>query len=293
EETLEIPIRDDYTSKALLTRPTFTTNPGPLIVLLHPGGFFLGSPAKLTMYARPLAQLFNASVLCPSYRFAPEHPFPIGVEDAWSAVKWAARHAPELGADPSKGFLIGSMSSGANFAVALTRRSVETGLQPPVTGTWAPNLIAFNGEACIPDEYKELWKSHEQHSDALVIDSRKAATIWKYYKPLAASPMFNPLAQPLEQFISMPKVFLQVSGHDLFRDDGLIVSYALQDNGVPARLRVYPGVCHSFWGFAPKLAISKRFLADIVEGFAWLLELDTRSLDRNWETMISVPSVKL
>lgn len=262
-------------------------------MLFHPGGFFLGSPAKLTMYARPLAQLFNASVLCPSYRFAPEHPFPTGVEDAWATLQWAASHASELGADPAKGFLVGGISSGANFAVTITRRAVEVGLQPPVTGTWAPIVMGLNKEDVVPDDYKMFWKSHEQHRDALVIDEDKAATMWKYYNPNIESPLFNPLASPLDKIGSMPKMFLQVAGQDIFRDDGLILTYALQDHGVDVKLEVYPGVCHSFWVFAPDLSISKRFVGDIVEGFAWLLGVSTNDLNQGWETAMAMPAIKI
>lgn len=262
-------------------------------MLFHPGGFFLGSPAKLTMYARPLAQLFNASVLCPSYRFAPEHPFSTGVEDAWAILQWAASHVSELGADPARGFLVGGISSGANFAVALTRRAVEVGLQPPVTGTWAPIFMGLNEQDAVPDDYKMFWTSHEQHRDALVIDASKAATMWEYYKPNIASPLFNPLASPLDKIGAMPKMFLQVAGHDMFRDDGLILAYALQDHGVDVKLEVYPGVCHSFWVFAPGLTVSKRFVSNIVEGFAWLLGVSTGELRHDWETTMTMPAIKI
>lgn len=292
EETYTIPTRDGGTSTALLTRPAPGSNPGPLIVLFHPGGFFLGSPAKLTTYARPLAQLFGASVLCPTYRFAPEHPFPTGFQDAWVALKWAASHASELGADPARGFLVGGISSGANLAVVLTRRAVGIGLEPRVTGVWAPIFMGLNEEGAVPDEYKRFWTSHEQHRDALVIDADKAATMWEYYKPGIASPFFNPLV-PLRTIGAMPKVFLQVAGHDMFRDDGLILAYALQDHGVDVKLEVYPGVCHSFWVFAPGLSISKRFVRDIVEGFAWLLGASTGGLAPGWETAMAMPAIKI
>ncbi|KAI1425599.1 alpha/beta-hydrolase [Xylaria sp. FL1777] len=283
-----------FTSIAVLTSPASRSSPGPLIVLFHPGGFFLGSPAKLTMYARPLAKLFNASVLCPSYRFAPEHPFPTGIEDAWATLQWAAKHASELGAEPAtKGFLVGGISSGANFAVVLTRRAAAAGLQPPVTGTWAPIFMGLNGREAVPDEYKGLLGSHEQHRDALVIDERKAKTMWQYYKPDVASPLFNPLAAPLRAIEAMPRVFLQVAGHDLFRDDGLVLAYALRDRAVKVKLEVYPGVCHSFWVFAPGLAVSRKFVRDIVEGFAWLLGAEVEGLERGWETAMAMPAIKV
>lgn len=245
------------------------------------------------MYARPLAQLFNASVLCPSYRFAPEHPFPTGVEDAWATLQWAANHASELGADPASGFLVGGISSGANFAVTLTRRAVEVGMQPPVTGTWAPIFMGLNEQDAVPDDYKMLWTSHEEHRNALVIDAGKAATMWEYYKPIISSPLVNPLASPLDKIGAMPKMFLQVAGHDMFRDDGLILAYVLQDHGVDVKLEVYPGVCHSFWVFAPGLTVSKRFVSDIVGGFAWLLGVSTDGLSQGWETAMTMPAIKM
>ncbi|KAK8041073.1 hypothetical protein PG994_014080 [Apiospora phragmitis] len=296
EEVYNIPASDSYTSRALLTRPApgSRPSPGPLIVLFHPGGFFLGSPAKLTVYARPLAKLFHASVLCPSYRFAPEHAFPTGVEDTWAALTWAAHHAAEIGANPSRGFLVGGISSGANFAVALTRRAVEAGLRPPLTGTWVSIFMGLKEKEAVPEAYRPLWASHEQHRDALVIDGPKAATMWEYYKPAIASPLFNPLASPFEEILgAMPKMFLQVAGHDLFRDDGLILAYALQDRGVGVKLEVYPRVCHSFWVFAPGLTVSKRFVSDVVEGFAWLLGVSVEALDPGWETAIAMPAMKV
>lgn len=95
--------------------------------------------------------------------------------------------------------------------------------------------------------------------------------MWEYYKPGIASPLFNPLAPPLDKFGAMPRMFLQVAGHNMFCDDELILEYTLQNHGIDVKLEVYLGVCHSFWVFAPGLMISKRFVSDIVEGFAWLL----------------------
>ncbi|KAI1335899.1 Alpha/beta hydrolase fold-3 [Xylariaceae sp. FL0016] len=133
------------------------------------------------MYAWPLAQLFGASVLCPSYRFAPEHAFPTGINDAWCALEWAASYALQLSANPAKGFLVGGISSGANFAVALSRRAMEAELRPRVTGTWAPIFMGLNKKGVIPERYGQLLMSHKQHRDALVIDEGKAKTMWDYY----------------------------------------------------------------------------------------------------------------
>ncbi|KAI1292593.1 alpha/beta-hydrolase [Xylaria venustula] len=293
EKMLAIPTRDpSFTSMAMVTYPDAAgsvTKPGPLVVLFHPGGFFLGSPNKLITYARPLARLFGASVLCPSYRFAPEHPFPTGVQDAWDTLQWAAAHAStRLSADPERrGFLVGGISGGANFAVVLTRRAVETGLQPPITGTWAPIFMGLSANGGgdedenrrLPSEYSGLLRSHEDQDQALVIDKVKVWIMWDYYRPKVLLLFFNFLAAPLDDLAAMPRVALQVAGHDLFRDDGLLLAHVLSDYGVELRLDVYLGVCHSFWVFAPELTLSKKFVRDVVISFAWLLDVELETLE--------------
>lgn len=238
ETQISIPTCAEYTSTAYLTRPAPSSSaaPGPLIVLLHPGGFFLGSPNKLIVYTRAIATLFGASVLSPTYRFAPEHPFPAGIDDAWAVLKWAASHADQLGADPAeRGFLVGGQSSAANFAVVLARKSIEENLQPPVTGIWAPIFIGLGDKDAVPEKYQSLWQSHEQNCDALVIDRSKESTMWDYYKPDFKSPLFNPLV-PGFDLAKMPKTFVQVAGEDMYRDDGLILGTALQDHGAEVKL---------------------------------------------------------
>jgi acetyl esterase/lipase len=52
------------------------------------------------------------------YRIYPEVVFPVFVEDAARAVKWAQDHAAESGGDPKRLFLMGH-SAGAHIAAML------------------------------------------------------------------------------------------------------------------------------------------------------------------------------
>jgi acetyl esterase/lipase len=73
-----ITLRDGYSSTIKIIRPTTSSSvePGPLIPLVHAGGFVDGSVDQLTPDARTSAQLFSASVVLVSYRQAPEYNFP-------------------------------------------------------------------------------------------------------------------------------------------------------------------------------------------------------------------------
>lgn len=92
--------------------------PKPLIVYTYGGGFITGSIDFADGPARLLAESAGAVLVSVDYRRAPEYRFPAGLEDAYTALTWAAAEADRLGADRSFLALAGD-SSGGNFAAAL------------------------------------------------------------------------------------------------------------------------------------------------------------------------------
>lgn len=286
---LQIPVRDAWTSRSIVCRPSGPRVPCPLTVLYHGGGFWTGDPEGMLNYARRLSRLLHAVVICPSYRHAPEYPFPAGVNDAWDVLCWLAAHAstrPDIGADLSKGFVVGGNSAGANFAGVLARRAVEEKLQPPLTGQWL-SFPAFGGGKkeggevetdMVPEaeRYREIWgTSWSQNKDAMLVDAVYAEKILGWYNPDYASPLYNPLsASSGFEMGKLPKAFVQVAGGDMFRDDGIVYASALEDAGVVVRLKAYKGVPHTFPFFLPALKISRKAIVDTAMGFAWLLGVD-------------------
>lgn len=242
-------------------------------------------------YARRLSRLLGAVVLCPSYRHAPEYPFPAGVNDAWDVLCWVAGNAathPDIQADLSRGFIVGGNSAGANFAGVVCRRAVQEGLEPRVTGTWVsfPAFGAGNkdreedgGKVEMIEEverYRDVWgMSWTQNRDAMIVDAGYVERILGWYKPDYASSLYNPLVKSEGFEIGkMPRAFVQVAGGDLFRDDGIVYAYALEDAGVQVRLKAYKGMPHTFPFFLPALKVSKDAIVDTALGFAWLLDVE-------------------
>ena len=64
------------------------------------------------------------SVASVNYRLAPEHKFPAALEDAYTAVEWAANRGEELGWDPER-IIVGGDSAGGTLAAVcqLTRNA--------------------------------------------------------------------------------------------------------------------------------------------------------------------------
>ncbi len=103
--------------------PAGAQDGGPIILFIHGGGMVLGSPEMYEASLKCLARSSNASVLCPQYRLAPEHPHPASFEDCRLVYDWLFANARELGADPAK-IVIAGDSAGAGMAALLAQESL-------------------------------------------------------------------------------------------------------------------------------------------------------------------------
>ncbi|KAL4961375.1 alpha/beta hydrolase [Aspergillus stella-maris] len=264
-------MRDGYEHEIRIFRPSSVPEDGsPVIVLIYGGGYQLGTNLQLVPFARALTAMYNATAITISYRLAPEHPFPTGPEDVWDSVKWVAQHASQLGADPSKGFIIGGVSVGGHLTALIAQRAVKENLKPPITGLWVSvPFLAYTAEN-IPKEYRDDWVSRTQNRFSPIMDVADIDAAKKAYKPDLTSDNFSPFMYP-ELAHKLPPAYIQVAGLDPLRDDGLIYQRYLCDNGVSTCLDIYPGLPHCHFAFYPELESSKKFCGDVSIGIGWLL----------------------
>jgi acetyl esterase/lipase len=99
EEDRQIPVRDGSSITVRIHKPKVLPKDGcPIFVVYHGGGFTLGDLDDEAILCRNFTQLGGIAVNV-DYRLAPEHPFPVPIEDAFDALKWVCnrRFPPELG----------------------------------------------------------------------------------------------------------------------------------------------------------------------------------------------------
>jgi len=228
--------------------------PLPLLVYFHGGGFVLGDIDSHDNLCRALANALPAVVLSVAYRLAPENKYPAAMDDAYTATRWAAEHADELGADPAL-LLVGGDSAGGNLAAATALRARDQ--QGP---TIAHQLLLY--PVCDNDLARN---SYQRIGTGYFLDAEMMGWFWKQYlnSPAdAQQPFACPLkARNLEQ---LPPATIVTGEYDPLCDEGEAYAARLAEAGVSTRHLHVPGAIHGFLSFIGMAELSDRTLAATV-----------------------------
>lgn len=269
EREIAVPMRDGYQAIARVRKPKSASTDGcPLIILAFGGGWIAGDNNQMVVEARALVRAFSAVVVNIFYRLAPEHKFPQSWEDSWDNLVWLAANASELGADPSKGLVMGGTSAGAGVTAVCARNAQIEPLAYPLTGQWL-NVPSILDEHQIPEKWKHLYVSKQQNEHAPILPNSALDVLQKHTSWDMASPWRSPLSST-HSLASLPRTYIQVDGMDCLRDDGLLYDEMLKDAGVETRCDLYAGCPHAHVTFVPGRAAEKAHL-DMVKNFGWML----------------------
>ena len=93
--------------------------PGPAALYLHGGGMIVGHVGLFDGSVSRYVSASGTPILSVDYRLAPEHPYPVPVEDAYAALAWLHEHAADLGVDPARIGVFGD-SAGGGLAAAVS-----------------------------------------------------------------------------------------------------------------------------------------------------------------------------
>ncbi|KAJ7245220.1 Alpha/Beta hydrolase protein [Mycena rebaudengoi] len=242
----------------------------PILCWFHGGGWCFGTLDDDDFHLRALAVDLRISIVNVDYRLAPEQPFPTGLDDCYTALKWTISNAPKFRGSPVKGLIVGGASAGANLAAVLALRARDDPLFGPhkVTGQLLeiPALFYFKD---YPDKYKSELLSIEQNKDAFGLTKGVLEYLADCLKAPPGHPDFSPLLHP--SHANLPPAYIMVAGLDPLRDEGLLYERVLREAGVATRLNVYPGLPHPFHLMFPQMAASVKCEAEFRAGLRWLL----------------------
>lgn len=251
----DLQLTDDVTGR--LYRPT-SGNDGPLLVYFHGGGFTIGSVEGYDGSTRRLCERLDLPVLSVEYRLAPEHPFPVPVDDTWAALRWAADS--QLGA---RGLVIGGDSAGGNLAAVAAIHARDEGI--PVLH----QLVIY---PCVdPGCSAASHRAAEQSSPVLYT----AGMAWYWRNYLGDSVSDTSVASDwrvdprrADDLSGLAPATVVVAGIDPLHDEGIEYAELLRSAGVPVSTLRYPELFHGFMGFPDVLPDAKVAFDEVVAAVA-------------------------
>lgn len=211
----------------------------PIVVYFHGGGWVLGSLRMGDWMCSVTARELDAVVVSVDYRLAPQHKFPAGLEDCYTALLWCSENAASLGANAESLGVMGE-SAGGNLAAVVCLLAKERG--GPAIKHQALLYPAAGGSM--------ETESCRVNKDAIILTAADMETYYNYYVNADTDPQdwrVSPLFAP--DFSGLPPAIIVVAGHDPLHDDGIAYARKLEGAGINVTLKEYPAMPHGFLNF--------------------------------------------
>lgn len=227
---------------ARLYRPTAAAAPTAALLWIHGGGYLLGSPEQDDALCRRYVQRLGIVVAAARYRLAPEHPYPIPLEDCYTVLTWLAG-LPGVDADR---IAIGGASAGGGLTAALSFLARDRGEVSPVLQVLSYPML--DDRTVGPDLDKpgfRLWNTRSNRFG------------WTSYLGGADPAVAVPARRT--DLAGLAPAWLGVGTLDLFCAEDLAYAARLNAAGVECEVHEVPGAFHGFDGLAPKAAVSQAY----------------------------------
>ncbi len=228
EATGNVPVRLYY--------PTENTQPAPVLIYFHGGGWVTGSINTHDRVCRSLANAAEAVVASVDYRLAPEHAFPAAADDCMAAIAYLASEAGTLGLDRRR-FAVGGDSAGGNLAAAAAIACRDEGGPTLIHQTLIYPVISPDFET---ESYLAFAENH-------YLSRAEMQWFWKQYLPSGHGGERHHHVAPMTAMLNdLPPALVLTAEYDPLRDEGEAYAAQLEAAGVPVVLKRYEGQLHGF-----------------------------------------------
>ena len=233
--------------------------PSSALLWIHGGGLVLGTPEQGHPLCSRWADELGCLVVSVDYRLAPEDPFPAGLEDCYTALRWVHDQADALGVDVDR-IAVGGDSAGGGLAAALSQ--VARDRSGPTIAFQLLEYPMLDDRTVLRDTGTRgafIWTQ---------ASNRFAWTAYLGHPPTDREE--RPYAAPArtEDLTGLPPAWIGVGELDLFHDEDVDYARRLEAAGVPCALHVEPGMYHGADAIAPQAATSARFRDEMTTALA-------------------------
>lgn len=237
-------------------RPSGASEPLPVLIFYHGGGYAAGSLNSHRSVCRQFAKSAHCAVIAVDYRLAPEHPFPTPINDCLAAYDAITQACEALGIDPLR-VAIGGDSAGGNAAAVIAQQRRGARIPPKLQMLWVP-WVDMSAQS----------HSYQSMSTGFFLDKITMEWYTDQYiakKEERLQPLASPLLQP--DFSGLCPAVIFVAGFDPLCEEGLAYAQKLKTAGTAVTLELIEGAVHPMINVAGKVPLAADAFARAVAHF--------------------------
>eukprot|EP00164_Ancoracysta_twista_P016858 GFYU01028471.1.p1 GENE.GFYU01028471.1~~GFYU01028471.1.p1 ORF type:complete len:359 (+),score=111.31 GFYU01028471.1:48-1124(+) len=250
-----VPVGSNDTAGSITCRvytPTTQADKYRCLVFVHGGGWVKGDINGSDALCRTLCYEGDCVVVSVDYRLAPEHPFPVPLQDTFDACRWVAENASKYNIDRQY-IYVGGDSAGGNLSAAVCLKAKDEGnlslrgqvLIYPVTDTKFENnsWLKYGGKGYLLTKpgMECMWRQYLQEPHTL--DN----------PPVLAAPM----KATASQLKALPPALVVLAEYDILKDEGVSYASALKSAGVEVKVMEAPTMNHGFINFPAGIPVAR------------------------------------
>ena len=205
---------------------------------IHGGGFCLGSLGAYRTYLIHLARGLGMRIITPAYSLAPEHPFPIALNQILDAYKNFVATEKD-----AQNIVVGGDSAGAGLALSLLLRAQDESIALPsaalLFSPWVD--LTLSGDS---------FESNKKSDHYLHVESAKSFASWYTNGADPKTPLISPLWASLK---GLPPLFIQYSDTELIASDSARLDEKAKIDGVSVTTSILKDMAHAAIIFYPVL----------------------------------------
>lgn len=234
----------------------------PVLLFFHGGGWVTGNIDSYDRVCTNLARHTKCTVVSVDYSLAPEHRFPIGAEDCYTAAREIFLHSSQLGASPDEITLIGD-SAGGNLAAAVSLMARDRGEFLPKRQILLYPVTYFDHTPSSP------YPSIVENGTDYLLTSKRVQDYMELYMSKEED-LQNPYFAPLvaENLTNQPETMVITAEFDPLRDEGEAYGQRLMEAGNRVVQHRIADALHGFFSLGPHFPHVKKTYQYINE-FLW------------------------
>lgn len=230
----------------------------PDMLYMHGGGFVIGCPELVDRFCRLLARDCGCRVYSVDYRLAPEHPYPVAVNECYAVYGWLRALPGPAASSGARKIVVAGDSAGANLATVLALMCRDRGDPPPLG-----QILVCPPVGSLPGKAGGASSSRDGYAGS-ILSPGSLDFFGRAYLGDPEKRRDDPYVNPIRaaSLAGLPPALIFTCGRDPLREEGRAYAQRLAASGVAVTARDFPDKDHDYQG-AETVAAAAAFMAGL------------------------------